>query len=106
RRRDHSRPRAADVVRRAMARRHGVRDGVHSRGLQGARNETMSVRLHFNGQVCDAEPGLSLFTVAEKLGVQVPTSCNKQGKCKECVVEVTEGMERLSKPGPEEKHLK
>lgn len=66
----------------------------------------MSVRLHFNGHVCDAEPGLSLFTVAEKLGVQVPTSCNKQGKCKECVVEVTEGMERLSKPGPEEKHLK
>ncbi len=65
----------------------------------------MSVRLHFNGQTCDAEPGVSLFTVAEKLGVPVPTSCNKQGKCKECVVEVTEGMERLSKPGPEEKHL-
>jgi len=36
----------------------------------------------------------------------VPTSCNKNGKCKECVVEVVEGMERLSKPGPEERHLK
>ena len=55
----------------------------------------MSVRLHFNGQTCDAEPGTSLFTFAEKLGVQVPTSCNKQGKCKECVVEVTEGMEHV-----------
>jgi uncharacterized 2Fe-2S/4Fe-4S cluster protein (DUF4445 family) len=36
----------------------------------------------------------------------VPTSCNKQGKCKECVVEVTEGMDCLSRPGPEERHLK
>lgn len=66
----------------------------------------MSVRLHFNGRTTDAAPGISLFTSAEALGVQVPTSCNKQGKCKECVVEVAEGMECLSRPGPEEKHLK
>ena len=65
----------------------------------------MSVKLHFNGQACDARPGLSLFTYAEQLGVPVPTSCNKQGKCKECVVEVTDGMELLSKPGPGERHL-
>jgi uncharacterized 2Fe-2S/4Fe-4S cluster protein (DUF4445 family) len=66
----------------------------------------MSVKLHFNGHVLDAPVGNSLFTYAEKLGVPVPTSCNKQGKCKECVVEVTDGMGLLSKPGPEEKHLK
>jgi uncharacterized 2Fe-2S/4Fe-4S cluster protein (DUF4445 family) len=66
----------------------------------------MSVQLHLNGHVLAAEPGVSLFTHAEKLGVPVPTSCNKQGKCKECVVEVTEGMDCLSPPGPEEKHLK
>ena len=24
------------------------------------------------------------FTCAERLGIPVPTSCNKQGKCKEC----------------------
>lgn len=66
----------------------------------------MSVELHFNSQVTPAERGMSLFTQGEKLGIPVPTSCNKQGKCKECVVEVTEGMECLSKPGPEEKHLK
>src|SRR6185436_13269276 len=66
----------------------------------------MSVELHLNGQVCEAEKGHSLFTHAEKLGVPVPTSCNKNGKCKECVVEVTEGMDCLSKPGPEERHLK
>lgn len=66
----------------------------------------MSVELHFNAHVASAEPGVSLFTCGERLGIPVPTSCNKQGKCKECVVEVTEGMERLSPPGPEEKHLK
>jgi len=66
----------------------------------------MSVELHFNSQVTPAERGMSLFAQGEKLGIPVPTSCNKQGKCKECVVEVTEGMECLSKPGPEEKHLK
>ena len=66
----------------------------------------MSVRLHVNGHVCDAEKGISVFTCAEKLDVPVPTSCNKQGKCKECVVEVTEGAARLSPRSPEEKHLK
>ncbi len=66
----------------------------------------MSVKLYFNGLPGESMPGISLFTNAEKLGIAVPTSCNKQGKCKECVVEVTEGMECLSKPGPEERHLK
>ena len=66
----------------------------------------MSVKLHFNAQTCDAAPGTSLFTYAERLGIQVPTSCNKQGKCKECVVEVTQGMDCLSTRGPEERHLK
>jgi uncharacterized 2Fe-2S/4Fe-4S cluster protein (DUF4445 family) len=66
----------------------------------------MSVELHFNGHTCAVAPGNSLFTCAETLGVPVPTSCNKQGKCKECVVEVVAGMDCLSKPGPEERHLK
>ena len=66
----------------------------------------MSVHLHFNSASTDAPVGNSLFTCAEQLGIPVPTSCNKQGKCKECVVEVTEGMDCLSRPGPEEKHLK
>lgn len=66
----------------------------------------MSVRLHFNAVTSEAAPGVSLFTCAEKLGIPVPTSCNKQGKCKECVVEVAEGMDLLSKPAPAESHLK
>ena len=66
----------------------------------------MSVQLHLNGHACPAKAGRSLFDLAGQLGVAVPTSCRKQGKCKECVVEVTEGMACLSQPGPEERHLK
>jgi uncharacterized 2Fe-2S/4Fe-4S cluster protein (DUF4445 family) len=66
----------------------------------------MSVELHINGLTCAAPRGDSLFTCAETLGIPVPTSCNKQGKCKECVVEVAEGMESLSLRGPPEQHLK
>ena len=66
----------------------------------------MSVELHFNHQRRDVGPGISLFDYAESMGIQVPTSCRKNGKCKECVVEVTEGMEYLSERLPAEKHLK
>src|SRR5437867_6484919 len=66
----------------------------------------MSVELHFNDRRGQVAPGASLFDYADSLGVKVPTSCHKQGKCKECLVEITEGMEFLSKPVPEEKHLK
>ena len=66
----------------------------------------MSVELHFNGQRTSVKPGSSLFDYAETLGINVPTSCQKNGRCKECVVEVVEGMERLSKPVPAEKHLR
>ena len=65
----------------------------------------MSVELHFNNQRRDVAPGISLFDYAESLGINVPTSCRKQGKCKECVVEVTEGMNCLSARVPAEKHL-
>jgi uncharacterized 2Fe-2S/4Fe-4S cluster protein (DUF4445 family) len=66
----------------------------------------MSVELHFNHQQSSAVPGSSLFEYAESLGIKVPTSCRKQGKCKECLVEITAGMECLSAKGPEESHLK
>ncbi len=66
----------------------------------------MSVELHFNARSCPVMPGASLFECAESLGIRVPTSCQKQGKCKECLVEVVAGMEYLSVPTPEEKHLR
>ncbi|HEX5400353.1 MAG TPA: ASKHA domain-containing protein [Verrucomicrobiae bacterium] len=66
----------------------------------------MSIELHFNGQRTRIQPGSSLFDYAERLGIKVPTSCNKNGKCKECLVEIAEGMELLSPKTPEESHLK
>ena len=66
----------------------------------------MSVELHFNSRQCDAARGKTLFDCADELGVVVPTSCRKQGKCKECLVEVIEGLTCLSEPAPAEQHLK
>ncbi len=66
----------------------------------------MAVTLTINGQSIQAVSGRSLFEHAELLGIDVPTSCRKQGKCKECMVEVVEGMSALSAPAEPERHLK
>jgi len=65
----------------------------------------MPVTLTINGCRIVAPAGTSLFDLAEQAGVRVPTSCVTQGKCKECVVEVTRGMELLSAPTGFEHHL-
>ena len=65
----------------------------------------MPVRVSIDEQSLDAEPGASLFECAEQMGVRVPTSCNKNGKCRECLVDVTEGMTHLSSLTEEEQHL-
>src|SRR5688500_5675273 len=66
----------------------------------------MSVTLHINGQTTEAPAGATVFDCAERIGIQVPTSCHKNGKCKECIVEVAEGMNVLSPPTAAEEHLK
>jgi uncharacterized 2Fe-2S/4Fe-4S cluster protein (DUF4445 family) len=66
----------------------------------------VAATLTLNGQTTVAVPGLTLFEHAERLGVRVPTSCRKQGKCKECLVEITAGQDALSVPTPEERHLR
>jgi uncharacterized 2Fe-2S/4Fe-4S cluster protein (DUF4445 family) len=66
----------------------------------------MTAILTINGQTTEASPHRSLFDHAEALGVDVPTSCRKQGKCKECMVEVIEGMDALSPMTEAERHLK
>jgi uncharacterized 2Fe-2S/4Fe-4S cluster protein (DUF4445 family) len=65
----------------------------------------MAVTLTINGQTIEAIDGLSLFDHAEKLGIDVPTSCRKQGKCRECMVEVVAGMGCLSSVTSPEQHL-
>ena len=66
----------------------------------------MAVTLTINGQSIQATDSRTLFDYAEALGIDVPTSCRKQGKCKECMVEVVEGMSALSEMTEAEQHLK
>jgi uncharacterized 2Fe-2S/4Fe-4S cluster protein (DUF4445 family) len=63
------------------------------------------VTLRVNGHSVPVPVGVSLFTAADQAGVRVPTSCVTLGKCKECVVEITQGMELLTPPTEFEKHL-
>lgn len=50
-------------------------------------------------------PEMSLFDFAETVGINVPTSCHKQGKCRECLLEIESGAEYLTPPAPQESHL-
>ena len=65
----------------------------------------MAVTLTINGQSIQAALGRSVFDCAEDLSIDVPTSCRKQGKCKECIVEVVDGMDALTGPSEPERHL-
>lgn len=65
----------------------------------------MPVMLTVNGQRTEGSLGVSLFAAAAEMGVHIPTSCVTQGKCKECVVEITRGMELLTPPTAFERHL-
>ncbi|HLE70938.1 MAG TPA: 2Fe-2S iron-sulfur cluster-binding protein, partial [Vicinamibacteria bacterium] len=62
-------------------------------------------RLFVDHREAPVSTGETLFDCAEKIGIQVPTSCVKQGKCRECLLEVEEGGDYLSGPTPEEAHL-
>lgn len=65
----------------------------------------MAVTVRINHRETLAAPGESLFDCAERMKVRIPTSCFKQGKCQECLVELVQGMELLSPREPEEAHL-
>ncbi len=67
----------------------------------------MPVHLQIDTETLEVSPGPSLFECAEMMGdaVRIPTSCRKNGKCRECLVEVDEGMDCLTERTPEEAHL-
>lgn len=65
----------------------------------------MPPALTINGTRIDIPAGASLFEAADRAGVRVPTSCVAQGKCKECIVEITAGGDLLSPPTRYEDHL-
>ena len=58
-----------------------------------------------NGQHIDVARGTSIFDAATRAGIRIPTSCVSQGKCKECMVEIGGGMEKLSPRTDHERHL-
>jgi len=66
----------------------------------------LPVQVEINTKTLTPTAGESLFDCAEQVGVVVPTSCRKNGKCRECLVEVVAGGELLSPPSPEEEHLR
>lgn len=66
----------------------------------------MSKKVTINQRVGEFTVGTSLFEAGEGLDISVPSSCRKQGKCRECLMEITTGMESLSPPTEEEGHLK
>ncbi|HEY7515846.1 MAG TPA: 2Fe-2S iron-sulfur cluster binding domain-containing protein, partial [Vicinamibacteria bacterium] len=73
--------------------------------MSAARHPLVSGVLTIDGMSGPASEGQTLFECAESLGVTVPTSCFKQGKCRECLVEVEEGASLLSPLAPQEAHL-
>jgi uncharacterized 2Fe-2S/4Fe-4S cluster protein (DUF4445 family) len=65
----------------------------------------MSATLSVNGRQLDFTGEDTIFDAADRAGIRIPTSCVTQGKCRECMVEVTEGLSLLSPPTPPERHL-
>ena len=52
------------------------------------------------------EAGKTLFDYADDLAVRVPTSCNRNGECHECIVEVRRGMDALEPLADSENFLR
>jgi uncharacterized 2Fe-2S/4Fe-4S cluster protein (DUF4445 family) len=63
------------------------------------------VTVTVDGVTGTAPRGTTLFDCAEGMGISVPTSCFKQGKCRECLLEIEEGAELLSGLALQEGHL-
>ncbi len=60
----------------------------------------------FNNKTIQSTANRSLFDLAKDLSIPpIPSSCKEQGKCKECLIEITSGSELLSALTKEEQHL-
>ena len=68
-------------------------------------NPVPAASVTIDGVSTTASIGTSLFECAESVNVTVPTSCIKQGKCRECLVEIEQGAELLTELTPQESHL-
>ena len=59
-----------------------------------------------DGETRGLVAGKTVFDYADELEVEVPTSCYRNGRCHECTVEITAGMEALSARSEAESFLK
>ena len=66
----------------------------------------MSATVTLNGRVLTLTPGQSLFDAGTDAGILIPSSCRQQGRCRECLIEVTAGAGLLTAPAPEERDLR
>ena len=62
---------------------------------EGAAEPTGPGTVSHDGQTQSLAVGMTLFDCADELAVEVPTSCQRNGRCHECVVEVSAGDEAL-----------
>jgi uncharacterized 2Fe-2S/4Fe-4S cluster protein (DUF4445 family) len=58
-----------------------------------------------NNKTIQSKANQSLFDLVRKLSTPIPSSCKKQGKCKECLIEIKSGSEFLSPLTKAEQHL-
>lgn len=65
----------------------------------------MTLRVTIDGRTAEGLAGQTLFDCAESMGVKVPTSCLRKGRCRECLVEIESGAELLTPRAPQERHL-
>ncbi len=56
----------------------------------------MTTTVSYQGNTKPLVIDRTVFDYADELAVDVPTSCQRNGECHECVVEITDGMESLS----------
>jgi len=65
----------------------------------------MGIELHINGKIIDNDTSSSIFELSNKASIRIPSSCNKSGKCKECVIEIEQGAHLLAATTQYEAHL-
>ncbi|OHB79960.1 MAG: ferredoxin [Planctomycetes bacterium RBG_16_64_10] len=65
----------------------------------------MVVTVQFDQAKARVAAGTTLFALADQLDLRVTSSCLGQGRCRECLVEVTRGMDQLTPPTEAELHL-
>ena len=81
--RERARKRLDQIKRSAAARR------------EGAALPTGPGTVSHDGKTQPLSAGMTLFDCADELAVEVPTSCQRNGRCHECVVEVSAGESAL-----------